>query len=217
MRAALLVVAGCAAALVLVIVLLRSPGSAAVNGAAQGDASADSVANRSAASRARGQARPGKPISAAQKAWAERHAAARGARKQALPDSLSAAPMSDAARAELERFDAQDRELLDYKLGLLARLDRCLAGRIQDRGPMDFWLHYQVDWQKSRAVGHTSELRDSELGEESDQVFARCLQDAHQGAALRMTAVTSGQTEFHVSMRIQLPLEEDTAYGWFAE
>jgi hypothetical protein len=131
-----------------------------------------------------------------------------------LPDRLDAVPSTPWREAQLARYTPQQRAMLDYKLGVMARMRDC-AATIESAGSLDVFLHYKVDARSGTAVGGDVEPLDSNLNRDSDAAAIECIRKAHANAVLPMLEPEADQGEFHWATEFVFPLEHDRAYEFF--
>jgi hypothetical protein len=137
-------------------------------------------------------------------------------RPTVFPDRLDAVPMTEWRKAQLSRYDEQEQEMLDYKLGLMSEMRRCLSGHRLSEGRVDVFLHYKVNPQHGFATGSNVELLDSSLSDkEQDQVVLECMASAHKDRMMRMHKPGPQQQDFHWATEFALPVENDRAYHFF--
>ena len=85
-----------------------------------------------------------------------------------LPDRLDAVPMTPWREAQLARYTPQQREMLDYKLGLMARMRECAAA-IDTEGKLNVFLHYDAQPGTGVAKGSGVDPIDSSLDRDADE------------------------------------------------
>ncbi len=135
--------------------------------------------------------------------------------RAALPDSLDAVPMTPWREAQLARYSPQERSMLDYKLGLMARMRECAAG-IDTQGKLNVFLHYETQPGTGLAKGSGVDPIDSSLDRDADEAALECVRQAHVSAPMPLLEATPEQREFHWATEIIFPLEDDRAYQFFA-
>ena len=134
---------------------------------------------------------------------------------KALPDSLDAVPMTPWREAQLARYSAQERAMLDYKLGLMARMRECAAA-IDTEGKLNVFLHYDAQPGTGVAKGSGVDPIDSSLDRDADEAALDCVREAHVSAPMPLPEAGPEQREFHWATEIIFPLERDRAYQFFA-
>jgi hypothetical protein len=134
-----------------------------------------------------------------------------------LPKSIHAAPLGAWGREQVAELPPQQIAMLDYKLGVLSRLERCLSEQKLDKeaGSVTLFFHYSVDPSLRQARGTSAGLLDSSLSREADAPFLQCLEQAHAGASMPWHDPPPSGNEFHWATDIVLPLEDDGAYDFF--
>lgn len=134
---------------------------------------------------------------------------------EALPASLDAVPMTAWREAQLARYSAQERAMLDYKLGLMARMRECAAA-IDTQGKLNVFLHYEAQPGTGVATGSGVDPIDSSLDRDADAPALDCVRQAHVSAPMPLPEAGRDQREFHWATEIIFPLEDDRAYQFFA-
>lgn len=132
-----------------------------------------------------------------------------------LPDRLDAVPMTPWREAQLARYSPQERAMLDYKLGLMARMREC-ASAIDTQGKLNVFLHYETQPGTGVAKGSGLDPIDSSLDREADEAALDCVREAHVSAPMPLLEASPEQSEFHWATEIIFPLEDDRAYQFFA-
>ncbi|HEY6556986.1 MAG TPA: hypothetical protein VI072_06920 [Polyangiaceae bacterium] len=136
-------------------------------------------------------------------------------KESALPASLDAVPTTPWREAQLARYSPQERVMLDYKLGLMARMRECAAA-IDTQGKLNVFLHYETQPGTGVAKGSGVDPVDSSLDREADEAALDCVREAHVSAPMPLLEAGPEQSEFHWATEIIFPLEDDRAYQFFA-
>jgi hypothetical protein len=132
-----------------------------------------------------------------------------------LPESLDAVPMTPWREAQLARYTVGERAMLDYKLGLMAKMREC-AANIQSSGTLNVFLHYETEPGTGVAKGSGVDPLDSTLDSEADAEAIECVRSAHVEGIMQLPEAHDEQREFHWATEIVFPLAKDRAYQFFA-
>lgn len=136
-----------------------------------------------------------------------------------LPDSIEARPMTEWRAAQLDALPPYERNIVDYKLGLLARLRECLGDDWSADGTVNMIFHFDVDAETLAAFGTKAELFDSTISPENDERLVECATDAHRDQVLSLPESRVGPytTNHYWGAKIEFPLGQDNVYKFFAK
>jgi hypothetical protein len=129
-----------------------------------------------------------------------------------FPASLDEVPSTPWRDAQLAHYTAQERGMLDFKLGLMSRMREC-AGSVAWDGPVTVKLHYAFDPATHLATGTGVDTIEPTPGTES---AVECIRTALVGSTMPMVEEPTGE-EFHWATEVVFPLEKDRAYLFFSK
>ena len=95
------------------------------------------------------------------------------------PESVADLPKTPEMQRRLSEFESLRK--LDYSLGFLARLRRCLGSQVKTVGGVFVELWFDVESETGRATGSRVAIHESALEEDEDRVVLKCLESEHIG------------------------------------
>lgn len=98
----------------------------------------------------------------------------------------------------------------DYKLQLLAEMDRCLEDRVASRGAIDIAITFEIGENEATAL--SAEIKNSSLSAGDNVIVSACLRLAAQSLALIEENDQTSENIKEIHTRIQFPLTEDVIY-----
>jgi hypothetical protein len=128
-----------------------------------------------------------------------------------LPTGFKDFPLTAELEQGIRDLRPGSYDMLDFKMGVLSRLDECLGDGLNLKGKIEVGIQYDNPDEKYRAEAVSVDIEDSTLPETMDEIVMSCLQSALLGHRRQFIP---GRHGFPGSggFGIVFPLEQDSAY-----
>ena len=129
--------------------------------------------------------------------------------ERGVVDNWATVNMTPQLAETLSMLPERDRSILNYKIGLLRRMEKCLQGRVHGTGKAQMFFHFDVDRKAKEGVGATVEPLTSTLAQDDDAPLVECATQAHAGYHIALPDDAMGEDQFHWAGTVTIPLDQD--------